>query len=755
MTTFHQSPLRLIGTPMLRSLLLLLASSLAFNQAHAQATTPMVETGTASAPSNAIESISTNKVAGGRMLVKINFKEALSAAPTAFSIATPPRIAFDFNQTANALGRATQAVGDPNLRNINVVQAGARTRLVMNLTKMQSYEMLLDGKSLAITLFDPPGSTLAESGQDVSRFSQAKADVAASYSIRDVDFRRGKDGEARVIIDLSDPGSGVDIKTAGKFLAVDFLRTTLPRNLERKLDVTDFGTPVLNVDAFQQGATAKLLIEPKGLWEHSAYQTDNRLVIEIRPIIEDPNKLTQGTKAGYKGDRLSLNFQDVAVRSVMQVIGDFTGLNIIVSDTVTGNVTLRLKDVPWDQALDLLMQTRGLDMRKNGSVVWIAPREELATKEKLELEAKQQISELEPVRTEVFQLNYQKASVVQKMLAPDSLDPKNSARNNSVLSKRGSALVDERSNILIVQDIPSRLDEVRKLLNKIDIAVKQVMIETRIVIADDNFSKQLGVRFGTNAAGRVNKNIGFGTSGRLGEIRQVAADGTVTFVSGSDANATGVPQYIKGSDGGLGTLNVNLPVVNPAGALALSFLNLGSGNLINLELSALEANNRGKVVSSPRLVTSDNTKAIIEQGTEIPYITPGSGSANIPAVAFKKAVLSLAVTPQITPDNRIIMNLEVTKDSVGQEVGIGAGGRVPSIDTKRLTTQISVNNGETAVIGGIYEEVTRGDINKIPLLGDLPYIGNLFKNTSKREDKTELLIFITPRIVTDALSVTK
>ncbi len=700
---------------------------------------------------NAIEDVTITKGPGGRSIVKFTLKEPPAASPAAFSIVSPPRIALDFTNTVNALGRNAQDIGEPILRSLNVVQAGARTRVVFNLTRLQSYESSVDGRTVTVTMFDAAGATQAESGADVSRFSQTKSDVAASYALRDVDFRRGKDGEARIVVELSNAGAGFDIKNQGKSLVVDLLRTTLPRNLERKLDATDFGTPVVSVDTFQQGPNTRLVIEPKGLWEHTAYQTDNRLIIEVRGITEDPNKLTQGSRQGYKGDKLSLNFQDVAVRSVLQVIGDFTGLNIVVSDTVTGSLTLRLRDVPWDQALDLVMQTRGLDLRKNGNVVFIAPKEELASKEKLELESKQQITDLEPLKTELYQLNYQKADTVQKMLTTGTSAQGGGAGLGGILSKRGNAVVDSRTNLLMVQDIPSKLDEIRRLLQRLDIPIKQVMIETRIVVADDRFSRMLGARFGQQTATKLSSNTVIGSSGRTGQIDRVNRDGTVEFTSGAVPIATGIPPWRQAVDTDPGVMNVNLPVGNAAGQLALTFLNLGSGNMVNLELSAMEANNRGKVVSNPRLVTSDNQRAVIEQGTEIPYVTPGSGGAAIPAIAFKKAVLSLAVTPQITPDNRIIMALEIKKDSIGERVAV-LGGSIPSIDTKSLSTQISVNNGETAVIGGIYEEITRSDVTKVPVIGDIPYLGALFRNTSKQDLKTELLIFITPRVVTDSLT---
>ena len=697
------------------------------------------------AAQNNINDLAVVKGTAGRTVIKLTTKDPLANPPAAFTINNPPRIALDFPDTTNNLGKSLYEVGDATLRNVNVVQAGGRTRIVLNLTKQQGFETQIEGNTLLITLFDQALPTqAAQAGTTVvSRFAEAK-DSITMHSMRDLDFRRGKNGEGRIVVELSDSGTGIDIRQQGRTLVVDFLKTSLPRNLERRLDVVDFATPVVLIDTFAQGDNTRMVMEPKCLWEHSAYQTDNRFILEIKPLIEDPNKLTQGSRPGYKGEKLSLNFQNVEVRSVLAVIADFTGLNIITSDTVTGNLTLRLKDVPWDQALDIIMQTKGLDMRKNGNVVLIAPREEIAVKEEQELKARQQLSDLEPLQTEVFQLNYQKAESMQKLLTD---------KDQRILSKRGSAAIDPRTNTIFVQDTGSRLEEVRRVINRVDVTVRQVLIETRIVIADDKFSKRLGSRFGQQTGFTVGDRYSVGSGGALtgrGPVISGTAGQRVreTRTQTPYELASGLASTGYGDDP---QLNVNLPVSGAAGQLALTIINLGSGNIVNLELSALEANNQGKVISSPRVITSDNQKAVIEQGTEIPFITPG-GVTGAPTVAFKKAVLSLAVTPQITPDNKIIMTLEIRKDSVGQIVSVGQGVSVPSIDTRNVITQIALNNGDTAVIGGIYEENVRTDVSKVPLLGDIPVVGHLFKTTSKQQDKTELLIFITPRIVKDNLA---
>src|SRR5689334_10593340 len=451
------------------------------------------------AQQNSVENLDVTQF-GGQVLVRVTLKTPIKAIPGSFTIANPARIAFDFPDTANGLGRNSQDVGEAVLRSMNIVQAGDRTRLVLNLRTMVSYESKIDGNSLLITLAAAGAGQAAAPG--ASRFSEGRSDV--QHSVQDVNFRRGRGGEGRIVVELSDTSTGVDIRQQGQTVIVDFLKTSVPEVLRKRYDVVDFATPVQTFSVFPQGDNVRMVIEPKGLWEHNAYQTDTQFVLEVKPIQYDPNKLVQGTRSGYTGEKLSLNFQNVEVRSVLNVIADFTDLNIITSDTVGGNLTLRLKDVPWDQALDIILQTRGLDMRKNGNVIWIAPRDELATKEKLALESNAQITELEPLRTETFQMNYQKAADVQKLLS----DPA-----QRMLSKRGSAVVDVRTNTLFVQDTPSRLEEVRKLIARIDIPVRQVMIEARIVEANDTFSKNIGVRIGYVEAGG---NRGYGNLGIVG-----------------------------------------------------------------------------------------------------------------------------------------------------------------------------------------------------------------------------------------------
>ena len=674
------------------------------------------------AADNSIESINVVGQQSGNVIVRISLKQPLANPPAGFTINNPPRIAFDFPGTTNALGKNTQEVDQGDLRNLNIVQAGDRTRLVMNLAKPVGYDAKIEGRNVIITL--QSAATMA--APVVSHFAEARP-KDTRHSLRDISFRRGPNGEGRIIIDLSDNAVGIDLRQQGRNLVIDFLNTSLPKNLERRLDVVDFATPVQTIDSFAQGGNSRISVEPRGLWEHSAYQTDNRFIVEIKPVVEDPTKLIQGTRQGYTGEKLSLNFQNVEVRAVLQVIADFTGFNFITSDTVSGNLTLRLKDVPWDQALDIILQSKGLDMRKSGNVVWIAPRDELATKEKLALESQAQIADLEPIRTESFQLNYQKADAFQKILAD---------KDQRILSKRGSAVIDTRTNTLFVQDTPSRLDAVRALVRKIDVPVRQVMIESRIVEASDTFSRNLGARLGVHDFAR-----GQSISGTRARVNVGGSLDDTAFHT--QQIATPIPLFNQ-------SLGVNLPAAglagNNPGVFSLILFNEALTRFLNLEISALQADGKGKIISSPRVITADQVEATIEQGTEIPYQQATSSGAT--SVSFKKATLSLKVKPQITPDDNIIMNLNVHKDSVGQNTTAG-----PSIDTKQITTEVLVQNGGTVVIGGIYTQDERSQTSKIPLFGDLPYIGFLFRQNSKVDDKSELLIFISPRIIKNTLTL--
>ena len=667
---------------------------------------------------NTIQAV-TGSVQGGTEVIRIDLAEPLTAVPTGFSIQTPARIALDFPGIGNSMGRNAVDMNLGNLRSANVIQAGERTRVVLNLKSFTAYKAEIQGKSLFITL-DPVVAAAPAAIAPPAFAENRNRDILA---LKDLDFRRGADSSGRIVVDLPNNQVGVDIRQQGQTLVVEFLKTALPEGLRRRLDVADFGTPVQTVTTFQTGDKVRMVIEPKGLWEHSAYQSDNQFVIEVRQQKVDPNKLTQGQ--GFNGEKLSLNFQNIEIRSLLQVIADFTNFNIVASDTVTGAVTLRLKDVPWDQALDIILQARGLGMRKNGNVLLIAPKDEFAAKDKLELESRNAIQSLEQLRTQDFRLNYAKATDIAASL----IGTGNAATANRILSARGSVVSEARTNQLFVTDIPSKLEQVQALIAKLDIPVKQVLIEARIVEAADTFGKSLGARLGGRPISFNNtSNVQFGP----------------TYISPNiAAGSTVAPGRDFGTTAGD---FINLPAVGQNGFQAATFaLSLFSSNLtrlLNLEISAAESDGRGKIVSSPRIVTADQVKALIEQGTELPYQQATSSGAT--AIAFRKANLKLEVTPQITPEGYIILNVDVNKDSVGRSTANGF-----AIDTKHIQTQVLVENGGTVVIGGIYEQTDREDETKVPFFGDLPVLGNLFKQKTRTANKSELLVFITPKVLTN------
>ncbi|MFG6463598.1 type IV pilus secretin PilQ [Roseateles sp. DXS20W] len=693
-----------------------------------------------------IRSINSSQQAGVE-IVRIELSEPLPAVPTGFTVQTPPRIAIDLPGVVNGIGRNVVDINQGNLRSANVAQAGDRSRVVLNLRQASTYSAKLEGNALVLVLNSAAAAAAQPPGEPV-HFAQSLN--AAPQSLRDIDFRRGADGAGRVIVNLPSNQVGVDIQQQGQSLVVEFLRSSLPDNLRRKIDVVDFGTPVQLISTTQTGDRVRMVVEPKGNWEHSAYQSDNQFVLEVRPQKVDPNKLTQGP--GYAGDKLSLNFQNIEVRALLQVIADFTNFNVVTSDTVTGNVTLRLKDVPWDQALDIIMQAKGLGLKKSGNVLWIAPKDELATKEKLDLEAKAAIAQLEPVRTQSFQLNYVKAEEIAKGLTGQSIGTGGSSSGGSggsssgtrILSPRGSVISEARTNQLFVSDIPSKLEEIQAMIAKIDVPVRQVLIEARIVEANDRFGRALGVKLG-----------GYDARGRAGGIPGYNVGGDNYLTVGSNYNLVGWQTRQNATDPGYNNTNfVNLPANTSsdsfAGAvaqtIAVSLFSATANRFLNLELSALESDGKGKVVSSPRVITADQVKALIEQGEELPYqVATASGATSI---AFRKANLKLEVTPQITPEGSVILNVDVNKDSRGTLTPQGY-----AINTKHVQTQVLVENGGTVVIGGIYTQDEGETVNKVPLLGDVPFVGNLFKNKTRTTAKTELLIFLTPKVVSERASV--
>ncbi|MEJ6006392.1 type IV pilus secretin PilQ [Paucibacter sp. AS339] len=693
------------------------------------------------AAQTAIRSINSVQQSGVEV-VRIEMSQPLTEVPKGFTVQSPPRIAIDLPGVVNGIGRSLVEINQGNLRSANVAQAGERTRVVLNLRQPSGYKAEIQDNALLLVLETAPGAAPAPqaAGEPVHFAPSLNAEL---QSIRDIDFRRGQDNAGRIVVSLPSNQVGVDIQQQGQNLVVEFLRSSLPAGLRRKLDVSDFGSPVQAISTTQVGERVRMVIEPKGAWEHSAYQSDNQFVLEVRQQKLDPNKLVAGP--GYAGDKLSLNFQNIEVRALLQVIADFTNFNVVTSDTVTGNVTLRLKDVPWDQALDIIMQAKGLGLRKSGNVLWIAPKDELAAKEKLDLESKAQIAQLEPVRTQSIQLNYTKAEEVAKGLSGQNAGSSSGAGQNPsrILSPRGSVIFETRTNQLFVTDIPSKLEEVQAMIAKIDIPVRQVLIEARIVEADDKFGRALGVKLGANDL-----------RGRQDGIPGYPVGGGNYLVAGGKYNGVGYSTLQYPVNDFSNTQFINLPAnvssdsfggANAAN-FALSLFSATANRFLNLELSALESDGKGKIVSSPRVITADQVKALIEQGEELPYqVATASGATSI---QFRKANLKLEVTPQITPEGNVILNVDVNKDSRGTLTPQGF-----AINTKHVQTQVLVENGGTVVIGGIFTQDEREDISKVPLLGDVPYLGNLFKNKSRTSIKTELLIFLTPKVVNDRATV--
>lgn len=678
------------------------------------------------AAQGAISAISASVQAGVETL-KIDFSEPIAGVPTGFATQSPPRIALDFQGIVNASGKSFYEINLGNLKSVNVVQAGERARVVLNLKTPTAYRTEAQGNTLLLAM---------ESGQSGVQVTSSRSSVFSEAQnreilpLKDIDFRRGADGSGRVVVNLSSNQVGVDLQQQSKGISVEFMRSSLPEGLRRRLDVTDFGTPVQKITTVESGERVRMLIESAGEWEHSAYQTDNQFVVEVRQKKVDLTKLTQGP--GYSGEKLSLNFQNIEVRSLLQVIADFTNFNIVTSDTVTGALTLRLKDVPWDQALQIIMDAKGLGMKKTGSVLWIAPKDEIDARTKKDFEAAQAIQKLEPLKTQAFQLNYAKAGDILTQLTTNTSS--SGGTSTRFLSERGSAISEPRTNQLFVTDTPAKLEEVRLLLASLDVAVRQVLIEARIVEARDTFGRSLGVRLGGTDL-RANRG-GDGGYGIGGDNRVAFGTSYSNAVASSGAGGT------TNTSGNFVNLPASLSNVASVGSFALSIFNSAANRFLTLELSAMEADGKGRIVSSPRIITADQTKALIEQGTEYPYaVTAPNGATTL---AFKKAVLKLEVTPQITPEGNIILDLDVNKDSRGETTTQGV-----AIDTKHVKTQILIENGGTVVIGGIFEMEETNQENKIPLLGDVPVVGNLFKSRTKESSKREMLVFITPKVISD------
>ena len=688
-----------------------------------------------------LDKVSTTALPGERVQVRLELSAPPAKEPVNFSVDRPARIALDLADTRLNLPAKNQTINLGAAQSISAVEAGDRTRVVLNLTRMVPYDVRTEGSAVVITLGGAGGAVTQRASPvpgaspvvprtatpSMTAPRPAPAPIAARRplpptgpqgraTLQDINFQRGEHGEGRVVVTLSDPSTAVNLREEGGKIVVDFAGAYLPDRLDRRLDVIDFATPVKEIDTSSHKAGARMVITPTGNYDHMAYQSDNEFTVEVRPLTREEEEKAKKEKFGYTGERLSLNFQDIEVRAVLQLLADFTGLNIVASDTVTGNVTLRLKNVPWDQALDIVLKSKGLGMRQSGNVLMVAPQEEIAAREKLELEAQQQLAELAPLRTEFVQINYARAADIAALLKKEG---------NNLLSERGDVSVDERTNTLLIQETADKLAEIRKLVATLDIAVRQVLIESRIVIANQDFSKELGVKFGYSQNSLDTDNVGVAVGGKR--------PGDNEFPVNTAFHTDNMENFI-----------VNLPASPQSAALGLAIGKIGSW-LLQLELSALQAESRGEVISTPQVITADQKEAVIEQGVEIPYQQATSSGAT--AVTFKKAVLSLRVTPHITPDDRISMRLAVNKDAIG-EVFEG----VPSINTQNVATEVLVENCETVVLGGVYQQENNKDVDRVPFFGDIPGFGTLFRRTASLSTKNELLIFVTPKILKDMVS---
>ncbi|MEX2524638.1 MAG: type IV pilus secretin PilQ [Gammaproteobacteria bacterium] len=667
-----------------------------------------------------LDDVTYSSLPGDKVRIKLQFSGALSEDPVNFTIDNPARIAVDLPGVDLNLDKKSYSIGIGVAHSVAAVQAGDRTRVVVNLVRSTGYDMKREGNALYLTVGG--GGSGAAAGMKSRPSGMQRASIGTS-AINNIDFRRGDDGQGRIIVSLSDPSVGVNLGTEGDDIIVDFSGTSLPSELDRKLDVIDFATPVKAIDTKTTATGAQMVISTvNAQYDHLAYQSDNTFVVEVQPISDAEKEQQQKEKFGYTGERLSLNFQDIEVRAVLQLIADFTGMNLVASDTVRGNVTLRLKNVPWDQALDIILKSKGLGIRKEGNVMMVAPQEEIAAREKLELEAQKQVEELAPLRTEFMQINYAKAGDLASLIQSDQ---------NNLLSERGNVTIDQRTNTLIIQDVATSLEAIRDMISKLDIPIRQVMIESRIVNADESFTRDLGVRFGYSRHSSQQSQAQGEFFGTVGGKLPGTTDfgGGTSFVTGSNEN-----------------LMVNLPVPGATSAMGLAVGKIGS-YLLQLELSALLAEGRGEDIASPKVITANQKEATIKSGVEIPYQEATSSGAT--SVSFKEAVLSLGVTPQITPDNRVLLDLAVTQDTRGSPDVLG----VPPINTRSVTTQVLVDDGETVVLGGVYNQTDRTSSNRVPFFGDIPYLGFLFKQNRVEKSRTELLIFVTPKILKEELKI--
>jgi type IV pilus assembly protein PilQ len=680
----------------------------------------------ADALANQLQDITFSSLPGNRVEIILTTTEPVSA-PDSFTTDNPARIAIDLVNTTSALSQKITPVAIGMARSVTAIEAGDRTRVVINLLEQVPHEIRTEGNQLIVSVGAGSGAgTMSATATPRAAVAADRSLTPSTAELQNIDFRRGPQGEGRVEIDLSDPSIVVDMRQQGDRVVLDFIGARVPPQLARTLDVMDFATPVKTIETRPENGNVRMTIATSGEFEHLAYQADDLYTVEFRALTRQEKETRRREQQVYEGERLSLNFQDIEVRAVLQLLADFTGLNMVVSDTVDGRITLRLRNVPWDQAMDIILKTKGLSMRRNDNVVLVAPTEEIAARERLELESQQQIAELAPLRSELIQVNYAKASDLAALLK---------SPENKLISERGSVSIDARTNTLLVQDTAAKLSEIRELVAELDIPIRQVLIESRIVIANNDFARDLGVKLGVGAANQEDSwrwKVGGGLAGDLASPEVPDTSFEIPAGSGNQGLLVNLPQTLAAGRGG---------------AVNMLLGKLGS-YLLRLELNAMQQEGKGEIVSSPRVITSDQNKAVSKQGVEIPYQEATSSGAT--SVSFKEAVLKLEVTPHITPDDRVIMDLTLNKDNPDFTRAVLG---VPPVDTRSLETSVLVDNGETVVLGGIFERTQSKNSERVPFFGDLPYLGFMFKQEQVQDQNSELLIFVTPRILKDTLTL--
>jgi type IV pilus assembly protein PilQ len=713
---------------------------------------------------NVLEDLTYTAQPGGKVEITLRFAEPV-VAPQAFTTESPPRIALDLADTRNGLSQRRIEVGAGATAGISAVEAAGRTRLVVDLFRPASYETRINGKELILTIAaNISGSTAAATA--AANKNPTKRVVSDSVELTKVDFRRGKNGEGRIVVSFSGPGAAADLKKEGDKVVLDILNVRLPPDQAKRLDVLDFATPVQYIETRSRGTGVRIDISAQGPFEQLAYQTGSEYVVEISPKRED-EKLKKNAEPVFNGSRVTFNFQDIPTRSVLQLIADVSDLNIVVADSVQGNVTLRLINVPWDQALHIVLQAKGLDQRKQGNVIWVAPQKEIADREQAIADARLQMEDKVELVSDYIPISYGNAKDIAALLTKEvqsgtqGTGQGGQQQQRGFLSKRGTVSYDDRTNTLLVSDTPQKIIEIRQLIAVLDRPVQQVLIESRIVIATDTFARELGAKFGISGGYEDHNGNVVSTAGTVAgtdRMSNLALNNRFNGGRGLPVFNPGTISTTAGTGGGIAVpslndrLNVNLPAASPAGSFGLAIL--GADYLLDLELSAAQTEGRGEVVSSPRVVTANQKEAVIKQGQEVAYVTfqnAGGGGVGTATVQFKEVVLELKVTPTITADDRVVLNLAVKKDAVNRYIDNPGGGQVPIIDKREINTSVLVDNGQTVVLGGVYEVEKRDDLTKVPFLGDVPILGNLFKKTGRTDTKAELLIFVTPRILSESL----